>query len=57
MRPCLVHTAAHVLDSGAQTDKDRLTDQEMPDVQFAHFGDGGDGGDVVKGQAVACVNL
>ena len=38
----LVHQRAHAADGGIEADEDRLADQEMPDVEFADFGDGGD---------------
>ena len=48
---------AHFNDSLFQPEVDRLSNQEMADVQFHHLRDGCDGGDVVIGQAVTCVHL
>ena len=40
-------------DRRCQADEDRLADQEMADIEFADMRDGGDGSDIVIGQAMA----
>ena len=35
----------------------RLADQEVTNVQLHHFGDGGDGADIVVGQAMTSMDL
>src|SRR5436190_271806 len=39
--PCLFHQLAHAANAGVEAGEDRLTDQEMADVQFGELGDGG----------------
>ena len=46
-------SGAHLADRGFEADEDRLADQEMADIEFAHLGMAATGADVIVAQAVA----
>ena len=50
-----IHQPAHLADRGLEADEDRLADQEVADIEFAHLGDGGDRRRRLVVQAVAGV--
>ncbi len=56
-RPCLVHQRAHPADGGLEAGEDRFADQKMADIEFADFGDGGDGLHSVEAQAMSGMNF
>src|ERR1700749_161528 len=39
----LIHQTAHLADRGFEADEDRLADEEVSDVEFADFGNRGNG--------------
>ena len=53
----MIHELAHPANAGVQAGEDRLADQEMTDVELRNLRNGGDGHDVLEGEAVAGVRL
>ena len=52
-RARFVHQRAHAPDGSVEAGEDRLADEEMPDVEFADFRNGGDGLDRVEAETVS----